>query len=345
MLIDYEKELKMKHMYKAGMLSLTTILFWAISNVFLRYSMLEYGCNQFAIACSNVLFSGLAMIVLGNHKTNVKKIITNYQTWVFGALQIFRNLFMIMAFFYISSTQANLLSNIEIIFSVFFAWFLFKRRPGGVDFIAMLFIFIGCFILVSGLNFEIMLKVTLFVAISSLLNALRTVIAEVHKDNKKKMDFKERLSVTGWIMFVSGITFILIFATLSFVLSYLPSSVVNVLPFIEFLPKPYEYIALNNVLCGLINGVVFYAFSMYCYLYAVSLSNSEYFMMFRSTQAIFTYMIEVLVSVFTVLPFLELNATDWIAAATIILSSASMVLMRTPRGRQLRQTIRKFMAS
>lgn len=333
----------MKHMYKAAILSLTTILFWAMSNVFLRYSILEYDCNQFAIACSNVLFSGLAMIVLGNHKIDIKKIILNYQTWVFGALQIFRNLFMIMAFFYISSTQANLLSNIEIVFSVFFAWVLFKRRPGGVDFIAMLFIFIGCFILVSGLQFDVMVKVTAFVAISSFLNTLRTIIAEVHKDNKADMGFKERLSVTGWIMFVSGITFIVVFAFLSFLTSFLPQPVMQTLPFLTYLPKPHEYIAFNNIICGLINGVVFYAFSMYCYLYAVSLSNSEYFMMFRSTQAIFTYMVEILVSTFTVLPFLELNATDWIAATTIILSSASMVLMRTKRGKKLRQTINSFM--
>lgn len=333
----------MTQMYKAALLSLTTILFWAMSNVFLRYSILEYDCNQFAIACSNVLFSGLAMIALGNHQVNIKKIVTNYQTWVFGALQIFRNLFMIMAFFYISSTQANLLSNIEIVFSVFFAWVLFKRRPGGIDFIAMLFIFIGCFILVSGLQFDVMVKVTLFVAISSFLNTLRTIIAEVHKDNKVEMSFKERLGVTGWIMFVSGISFIVVFALLSFILSLMPQSIVSILPFVEFLPSPYEYIALNNVICGFINGVVFYAFSMYCYLYAVSLSNSEYFMMFRSTQAVFTYIVEVLVSSVTVLPFLSLNATDWIAAATIILSSASMVLMRTPKGRKLRQTIADFM--
>lgn len=333
----------MLQMYKAGILSLTTILFWAMSNIFLRYSVLEYDCNQFAIACSNVLFSGLAMIVIGNHKTDIKKIVMNYQTWIFGALQIFRNLFMIMAFVYISSTQANLLSNIEIVFSVLFAWFLFKRRPGGVDVIAMIFIFIGCFILVSGLPFDVMVKATAFVAISSFLNTLRTIVAEVYKDNDAKLGFKDRLSMTGWIMFVSAITFIVFFAALSFLISYIPQNVIDIMPFLSYLPKPYEYVAVNNLVCGFINGVVFYAFSMYCYLYAVSLSNSEYFMMYRSTQAIFTYIVEVAVSSFTALPFLSLNATDWIAAATIILSSASMVMMRTPRGRKLRQTINKFM--
>ncbi len=338
-------KMPMINMYKAGILSLTTILFWAISNIFLRYCLLEHNCNQFAIACSNALFCGLAMIALGNHKINVWKIISNYQTWVFGSLQIFRNLFMIMAFLYVSSTQANLLSNIEIVFSVLFAWFLFKRKPGEIDVMAMIFIVLGCFILLAGLPFSVMVKVSIFVAISSFLNVLRTVIAEVYDDNKATLSVKNRLSMTGWIMFVSGITFIIVAAFLAFVVSYVPPAIKEALPFLSMLPAPAEYVALNNVLCGLINGVCFYSISMYCYLYAVSLSNSEYFMMYRSTQAVFTYMVEVLVSSFTALPFLSLTANDWLAAVTIILSSACMVLMRTPRGRRLKAMVSKAFRS
>lgn len=330
----------MANMYKAGILSLTTILFWAISNIFLRYCVLAHGCNQFAIACSNALFCGLAMIALGNHKINVWKIITNYQTWVFGSLQIFRNLFMIMAFVYVSSTQANLLANIEIVFSVLFAWFLFKRKPGEIDVMAMIFIVFGCFILLAGLPFDVMVKVSAFVALSSFLNVLRTIIAEIYDDNKATLGVKDRLSMTGWIMFVSGITFIIVAALLAFLISYIPQTFREVLPFLDMLPSPVEYVSANNILCGLINGVCFYALSIYCYLYAVSLSNSEYFMMYRSTQAIFTYVVEVLVSSFTVLPFLSLTANDWFAAVAIILSSLCMILMRLPRGQRLRKMVR-----
>lgn len=329
----------MVNMYKAAVLSLTTIMCWAISNIFLRYCLLEYDCNQYAMACSNIVFCGLTMIALGGRKTDVWKIIKNYQTWVFGGLQIFRNMFMLMAFCYISSTQANLLANIEIVFSVLFAWFLFKRKPGPIDGVAMIFIVIGCFILLAGLPFDVMVKASLFVTISAFLNVLRTIIAEVYTDNKANLSVKERLSMTGWVMFVSAMTFIIAAAVLGFIVSVVPNSVIETLPFLKILPSPSEYIALNNVLSGLINGVCFYALSMYCYLYAVSLSNSEYFMMFRSTQAVFTYMVEVLVSSFTVLPFLSLTATDWTAAITIILSSACMVLMRTSRGKRLRQKV------
>lgn len=331
----------MINMYKAAFLSIMTILCWAMSNVFLRYCLLEYGCNQFAIACSNVLFSGLAMIVLGSRQTDVRRIITNYKTWIFGALQIFRNLFMIMAFVYISSTQANLLANLEIVISVLFAWFLFGRRPGDIDIVSMIFIVVGCFILVAGLPLDVMVKATVFVLISAFLNVLRTIIAEVHDDNKADLSIKERLSVTGWIMFVSGLAFIVIAISLSFLVAALPESIINGLPFLKSLPKPLEYIAFKNIACGFINGIFIYSVSMYCYLYAVSLSNSEYFMMFRSTQAVFTYGVEVAVSTLTTLPFLALTANDWLAAVTIILSSACMILMRTKRGESLKAKLKE----
>lgn len=64
-------------------------------------------------------------------------------------------------------------------------------------------------------------------------------------------------------------------------------------------------------------------------------------MMFRSLQAVFTYIVEVTVAAFTVLPAVHLNPAAWFAAVTIILSSFSMILMRSRRGRDLLQTLNK----
>lgn len=323
----------MTHMYKAAVFSLLTILCWAVSNTFLRYGVIENSCNPFVLACINVLFSGLTMVLVGSRTFKIKTVAADYQTWLFGALQIFRNFFMIMAFVYVSATQANLLANIEIIFSIFVVWWVFKRRPGMVDFVAMLFIFAGCFILVAGLPFGVMVKVTFFVAISAFLNVLRTVFAELHKDNKPHTLIRERLSMTGWILLLSALAFIVFTVILGLMVRLLPESVL----FVKLIPAPKEFFALNNLLCGMVNGICFYSISMFCYWYAISLSNSEYFMMFRSTQAIFTYMVESLAGVFTVMPVLALSANDWLAAVTIILSSACMVLMRTKRGEKLRK--------
>jgi len=332
----------MVNMYKGAFLSLMTVFLWAVSNIFLRYCLIEHNCNQFAIACSNILFSGLALIAIGGKKTNVKEIITNYQTWVFGFLQIFRNLFMLMAFVYISATQANLLANVEIVFAVLLSWALFKRKPGSIDFVAMVFIFLGCFILIADLPLDIAVKSVVFVVISALLNNARTIFAEVHHDNKATLSVKERLSVTGWILFVSALSMMIVAAILGFAVCVLPQSVVDVLPFLKKIPAPAEYIATKNLLGGFINAVCFYAASMYCYLYAVSLSNSEYFMMFRSTQALFTYFVEAIAGMFMLLPRLSFSSTDWFAAITIMLSSACMVLMRTRRGQKLQSALNEL---
>ena len=332
----------MVNMYKGALVSVITVFLWALSNIFLRYSLLAHGCNQFAIACSNILFSGLALIAIGGRKTNIREIITNYQTWVFGFLQIFRNLFMLMAFVYISATQANLLANVEIVFAVLLSWILFKRKPGSIDFVAMVFIFFGCFILVADLPLDIAVKAVIFVVISALLNNARTIFAEVHHDNKATLSVKERLSVTGWILFVSALAMMIAAALLGFAVCVLPQSVIEALPFLKILPAPAEYVALNNLLGGFINGVLIYAASMYCYLYAVSLSNSEYFMMFRSTQALCTYFVEAIAGVFMLLPRLSFSSTDWFAAVTIMLSSACMVLMRTKRGQKLQSALNEL---
>lgn len=329
----------MRHMYKAGFLSVGTVFFWALMNVGLRYCILEYDCNPFAIACSNAIFCGLALIAIGNYKINVWKILKNYQTWLFGLIQVLRNVCIISAFAVISSTQTNLLTNVEIIFSVLFAWVLFKRRPSGVDFISMFFILFGCFILLAGIPFDVMTQAAMWILAASVLSSLHAIFAEIHPDNRENLDIKDRFSVTGWIMFVSGLAFILFFTLLSLIAAFLPDQTVEHTLILKHLPTPAEYFALNNLIGGFVTGVFFYAISMYFYLYAVSLSTSEYFMMFRSTQAVFTYIVEVVVSAFTALPFLALTASDWFAAVTIILSSACMVLMRTPRGEKLKRQI------
>ncbi len=332
----------MFQMYKAGLLSVGTVLLWALMNVSLRYCILEHGCDQFAIACSNAVFCGLALIAIGNYKINVWKILKNYQTWLFGLIQVLRNVCMISAFVYISSTQSNLLTNIEIVFSVLFAWIWLKRRPSGVDFFSMFFIIFGCFILVAGIPYDVMGKATMWVLAASVLSALHALFAEIHPDNRYDLTMKDRFSVTGWIMFVSGLAFILFFALLSLIANFLPEHIVAQTFILQHLPKPSVYFAWNNLIGGFVTGVFFYAISMYFYLYAVSISTSEYFMMYRSTQAVFTYIVEIGFSVFTALPFLELNLNDWFAAVTIILSSLCMILMRTPRGEKLRRVVARL---
>ena len=331
----------MVNMWKGTLFSLITMLMWAISDTFLRYCLITHNCNSFAMACSNVLFSGLALIVISGKNTKVKEIITNPQTWVFGSLQIFRNLFMLMAFIYISVTQAILLANVEIIFSVILAWVLLKRKPGSIDFVAMIFILFGCFILVADLPIDVATKAIIFIFITSLLSSGRTMFAEIHHDNKANLSIKDRLSMTGWILFVSALTMIVVAAVLGALVSFLPQNIIEETPFLRIVPSPYEYISLNNVLAGLVNGVFIYSAAMYFYLYAVSLSNSEYFMMVHSTQAFFTYAIEASAGLFLFLPKLSFSSTDWFAAVTIMLSSACMVLMRTKRGEKLQKNLDK----
>lgn len=331
----------MTHLRKASILSVGTIFFWAILNVSLRYMVIEYNCHPVVIACSNAFFCALALLAIGKHNVGVKKIFKNFNTWFFGITQLLKNICMIYAFVYISSTEANLLTNIEIVFSVLLAWVFMKRKPNALDIFAMILIFCGCMILVAGLPMKVMLLATFWVFSASFLTSLRTVAAELHSENKKGLSLKERCSVTGWILLISAVVLVVFFACLSVAAGFLPQEIITQSTLFKELPTPMQFIALPNILGGLIVGAGIYAISMYFYFYAVSISNSEYFMLFRSGQAVFTYGIEMLFAMFTALPMVYLSATDWFAAFTIIFCSLSMIMMRSSRGKAFSRLLNK----
>lgn len=336
-----EKEAAMTNLRRAGILSVATIFFWGLLNVSLRYLVVEYGCHPLAIACSNALFCALSLILIGDHKVEIMPIIKNPHTWFFGMTQILKNICLIYAFVYISSTEANLLTNIEIVFSLLLTWLFLHRRPNRVDQIALFFVLFGCLVIVAGLPKNVMFVATAWVFAGSLLTSLRSIFTEVHPGNRADLTLRQRCSVTGWILFASGGAFVLFFVVLSVISSWLPSDLVAQTVILKRLPQPAEFIALPNIIGGLVTGVLFYAISMYLFFYAISISNNEYFMMYRSLQAVCTYIVEYAVASVTVLPMIHLTAADWFAAITIILSSFSMIMMRGKHGQRLLEGLNK----
>ena len=141
----------MNNMLKAGLLSVGTVFFWGLLNVGLRFLVVEYGCHPLALACSNALFCALALIAIGDPKVKILPILRNWNTWFFGLTQILKNICLIYAFVYISSTQTNLLTNIEIVFSLLLTWIFLHRRPNRIDLLAIGFILIGWLVVVAGL--------------------------------------------------------------------------------------------------------------------------------------------------------------------------------------------------
>lgn len=331
----------MTNIQKAGWLSLLTVICWGFLNVSLRFLVVEYGCHPLTVACSNALFCALPLIMLGSHHADIKKIFLNKNTWLFGITQILKNICMIYAFVYISSTEANLLTNIEIVLSVLMSWFYLKRRPNFVDFTSMFLISGGCFILVAGLPVKIMLAATLWVFAGSFLTSLRAILAELHTENKKELSGRDRCGVTGWILLFSSVAFILFFVMLSGITALFPNEIVENTVILSSLPKLNEFIYLPTIIGGFVTGVIFYTPSMYAYFYSISLSNNEFFMMFRSFQAVCTYAVEYGFSLVTALPMIVLSSVDWFAAFTIIFSSLSMILVRSKRGKAFLKALNK----
>lgn len=225
--------------------------------------------------------------------------------------------------------------------SVLLTWVILGRKPNKIDFVAISIITLGCLIIVAGFPNKTMFIATFWILAGSVLTSLRAIFTEIHPENKKELTIRERCSVTGYILLVSGLLFVAFFALLSLLGLMLPENIVANNIILSHLPKPSEFIYLPTLLGGFMSGALVYSGSMYLYFYAISLSNSEYFMMFRSTQAFFTYGVEYIVAGLTTLPMVYLSITDWFAAITIIFCSFSMILLRGKHGHKILQLLKK----
>ncbi len=331
----------MTNFQKAGVLSLVSICLWAILNVTVRYFVVEYQCHPIAIACSNSLSCALVLILIGKRNFEFGKILKNLNTWFFGITQLLKNICLIYAFIYISSTQVNLLTNIEIVMSMLLTWVILGRKPNKIDFVAIAIITLGCLIIIAGFPEKTMLIAAFWVLTGSALTSLRAIFTEIHTENKKELTTRERCSVAGYILLISGLLFVAFFVLLSLLGLMLPNDIVTGNIILNNLPKLNEFIYLPTLWGGLLTGALVYSASMYFYFYAISLSNSEYFMMFRSTQAFFTYGVEYVVASLTALPMVYLSITDWFAAITIIFCSFSMIILRGRHGRKILWLLKK----
>lgn len=200
----------MTNIQKAGILSLITIFLWALLNVTVRYFVIEYNSHPLAIACTNSLFCAFALLLIGK-RINPLPILKDINTWLLGFSQIFKNVCMIYAFVYISSTEANLLTNVEIILSVLLTWAVFKRRPSFVDFSAITFILFGCLIILANLPSNVRFLAAFWVLAASIFTSLRSILVERHPQNKKDLSIRSRCAVTGWIMLSTSVVFSLFF--------------------------------------------------------------------------------------------------------------------------------------
>lgn len=312
----------MSYTKKGILISLTAIVLLSLSNVCMRYFITAYHVQPAIFVCANAFTCALILILFAGPGTGGIKTVLSFHTWGYGMFQILTNIGMSFAFVYITSTETKLMSSIEIIFSFVLAYIFLKRKPNLYDIFGMVITLIAFALVAINLDAAVRFDAILWVIVGSLAVTFRTIIAETHPQNIKEQSVKDRCRVTGYIMIITTISFILFFA----VLAQFENSLDFNNPLLKLVPHKQDFFHTASIVCGVILGTLVYPATMYFYFMAAKFANTETFAMMRSIQPMVTYGIEFVFALVTVLSVSAISNIDIAAAITIILASIMMII-------------------
>ncbi len=318
----------MGYQKKSAFLSLTTMFFWALSMVFVRYLIQKYQVNPVIFTCAITFICSLTLIFVAGPGNNGIETVMAKNSWLFSICQILKNICYITALIYITSTELDLLRNMEIAIALIFTTMFLKRKLNPIDVVGIFLTIIGSFIILNEMHIDIKIIVFFWVFIGAIFGSIRTIVTETHPQNKVQLTIKDRCRVSGYIMMITSILFIAFFGIIAYIGSISPAEVTNQIPFYESLPKAKDFFYIPTVVGSLIHGVFIYSFGMYYYFYAVSVAKNEVFMMYNSFLPVFTYIIEIIFSYFTILTISDISNTDILAGIIVIIGAMAMVLYR-----------------
>lgn len=331
----------MTNQKKSAILSLTTMFFWALSMVFIRYLIQKYNVNPVIFTCAITFICALTLIFVAGPGNNGLKTVTSLNSWLFSICQILKNICYITALIYITSTELDLLRNMEIAIALIFTSIFLKRKLNPIDILGIFLTIIGSFIILNEMGVDIKIIVFLWVFAGAIFGSIRTIVTETHPQNKVQMTLKDRCRVSGYIMMVTSVAFIAFFGLIAYIGSVSSPEVTNQIPFYNSLPKLEDFFHIPTVIGSLIHGVFIYSFGMYYYFYAVSIAKNEVFMMYNSFLPVFTYAIEILFAHFTLLTISDISQTDILAGVIVIIGTMSMVLYRVIKEKILLKSLNK----
>ncbi len=326
----------MTSMRRAGFLSLMTITFWAMTNVILKYFVEEHQITTTVTVCEMLFITGIVLLSIAGKGENSLKTILSARSWLYGIFQILKNLTMVAAFFFVAATEANLIINIEIIISILLSWALLHRKPLKSDYVSITLILFGIITIIAHLDSSVRVPAALLLFFSGFCTSIRTIIAEIHPENKAQMTIKDRCRVTGFVIIVTSITFIAVLMALSFIVQYLPQEIQSSAIIVKTIPSKAEFLYSYNLIAATVVGIFVFAPSMYFYFYAAKVAQNEVFMMFRSFQALIVFGLEYLFSIHTNLSISDISTQDMLAGAIIIFGALSMIVSRRTAARNKR---------
>ncbi len=315
-------------MRKGFGLCLIMVFLWSLGNILKRYVAVEYGVNPVIFSISSLFAASIFLIIAGGPGKLGIATLKNIYSWAYGFFEVLITISVMFLFVYVSSTATSILTQVSVVMICILSFIIFKRRIFLTDIIGSIVILCGIAQVIMNTDQEIMLTVTMITLLSATLVSLRAIITEAHPLSSKAEGIKQRCRVTGYVVLVSSVFFMILFTALSYIKQQYGGDNYIITNIFKTVPNQSDFFDSNSVLAGVIFGILILSLIRYFYFYATKVANSDNLLIFGALTPVITFLFEKIFIACDLLPEHAVTIEYLYWGATISAGSIIMILGR-----------------
>ncbi len=301
----------MANIKKGWIFAAITALIWSMNAVYYQ-SISAYVDNlngPVSILLSMISGAFLLLILAGPGRLSVETL-KSKNTWIFGSLLILGYMMAFAKYFVgLNVLEGTALARYGVIISMIYMY-LSTGRVVISSKLGLLLIFTGLLVITMTLPAEIRYIALFWLILGETTVVLRARVAETHTQNTDATgDVKSELRVTGYILSVTSLMFIIILF-IAMKLGF-NESIPNIVPSFE------EFFALTPFLLAVFVGAIIMASMKYSEMIATKHVGTVNFFVVTAFVPILTVPTKYIVSIFTIVPAPVLDMPDVIGTALI----------------------------
>jgi hypothetical protein len=210
----------------------------------------QIGAHPIAFILYAMVVSALMLLAIAGPGSDAVRIILAPQSWLVGVATVGLEVVYYLTLTHIAPTTASLLVRIAIPIAMIVSWAMFSLRPSRLAVIGNLVIAVGILPLFLTVPAEHRAAVFSAVFASALAFILRSFSSEFHPWNRRAQTVKDKLRVTGLVVFVTCIVGLVLSALGSLAVA------VGVLPPLRVIPTAEQMLHVPTILLGTLVGSV-----------------------------------------------------------------------------------------
>lgn len=293
------------------------IIAYPVGNITQKFLVSQTNSNIFVFTFLFMLSASFAMLLIAGPGKFVMKTLKHPKTWLYSFLQIVVLILGLLAFRYISATEGSALCRIEAFFTILLSWLFLNQKINKFEIIGTLAILLGFYFILTQSEIPLISKifVVFLICARSLSQSIQKIITETHKTNRQTDNFKDSLRVTGFIMSITTLVFLILLICIACLKQ--GNNIEALSPF----PYFHDFADKTACIIGIGTGFFILSFSKYCEFYAGKTIGSKYLSAVLSIYIVFVFLGENFLASFNIMEKLVIKEEYFLALICMILGS------------------------